>query len=411
MKNRTAIIIILLLASVAILATPAPRGKNAGARLAFVDDGSRKSIFDSALARYPDLDITKKYEIRDALDTFWTKYVDANLYGLTDLEIEEALDSIPILLADLDAKKVETDRLKREEEKLGTKIQGLNDRIKFWNGKKEEANGWEAKRDGLLSDKQKLEEDIAGLEIQKSAAIEDRDAASRELAGLKDWEASFDSAIGDEVSRIAYLINNGKQFTLEAFHPSYLDEAKTAFDAYESILKLAAPDSRKELSDGIEYLETMKTCQVCIDESKAYFAGKYVEKDSKALLKRLEKVNLNIFRDSHRLEFKSWLDAVKNEGPRISEYKTLMTSLLEKKCIQFDSDFAESNEMINAFKVSAGPALSYYSALKKSLGELQDLFKKSNFGADELIFPNQYKEKLNSIWSIVSDEQLTIPQP
>lgn len=411
MKNRTAIIIILLLASVAILATPAPRGKNAGARLAFVDDGSRKSIIDSALARYPDLDITKKYEIRDALDTFWTKYVDANLYGLTDLEIEEALDSIPILLADLDAKKVETDRLKREEEKLGTKIQGLNDRIKFWNGKKEEANGWEAKRDGLLSDKQKLEEDIAGLEIQKSAAIEDRDAASRELAGLKDWETSFDSAIGDEVSRIAYLINNGKQFTLEAFHPSYLDEAKTAFDAYESILKLAAPDSRKELSDGIEYLETMKTCQVSIDESKAYFAGKYVEKESKALLKRLEKVNLNIFRDSHRLEFKIWLDAVKNEGPRISEYKTLMTSLLEKKCIQFDSDLAESNEMINAFKVSAGPALSYYSALKKSLGELQDLFKKSNFGADELIFPNQYKEKLNSIWSIVSDEQLTIPQP
>ena len=411
MKNRTAIIIILLLASVAILATPAPRGKYAGARLAFVDDGSRKSIIDSALARYPDLDITKKYEIRDALDTFWTKYVDANLYGLTDLEIEEALDSIPILLADLDAKKVETDRLKREEEKLGTKIQGLNDRIKFWNGKKEEANGWEAKRDGLLSDKQKLEEDIAGLEIQKSAAIEDRDVASRELAGLKDWETSFDSAIGDEVSRIAYLINNGKQFTLEAFHPSYLDEAKTAFDAYESILKLAAPDSRKELSDGIEYLETMKTCQVCIDESKAYFAGKYVEKESKALLKRLEKVNLNIFRDSHRLEFKIWLDAVKNEGPRISEYKTLMTSLLEKKCIQFDSDFAESNEMINAFKVSAGPALSYYSALKKSLGELQDLFKKSNFGSDELIFPNQYKEKLNSIWSIVSDEQLTIPQP
>ena len=411
MKNRIIIIIVLLLASVAILATPAPRGRNVNIKLAYVDDESQKSIRDSALARYPNLDIATMYLLRDAIDEFWNQYVEANLYDRTDVELKAALDSILLLRAQIVAKEDEKTQKESYAAYLANKINDLNNRIDYWKDRMKEADGWESERDGLLSDKQKLEEDIAGLEIQKSAAIEDRDAASRELAGLKDWEASFDSAIGDEVSRIAYLINNGKQFTLEAFHPSYLDEAKTAFDAYESILKLAAPDSRKELSDGIEYLETMKTCQVCIDESKAYFAGKYVEKDSKALLKRLEKVNLNIFRDSHRLEFKSWLDAVKNEGPRISEYKTLMTSLLEKKCIQFDSDFAESNEMINAFKVSAGPALSYYSALKKSLGELQDLFKKSNFGADELIFPNQYKEKLNSIWSIVSDEQLTIPQP
>ena len=408
MKNRIIIIIVLLLASVAILATPAPRGRNVNIKLAYVDDESQKSIRDSALARYPNLDIATMYLLRDAIDEFWNQYVEANLYDRTDVELKAALDSILLLRAQIVAKEDEKTQKESYAAYLANKINDLNNRIDYWKDRMKEADGWESERDGLLAEKQKLEDSITGLNVEKSEVERARNEANDELAALKAWEASFDEAVGKEVAKISSIIENGRRLSLESFNPSSVKEAREALDAFDNILKQADAKSRKDLNDGIEYLELMGQCQEKINEAKVFLAGKYNDKTRKDLQKKMEKLNISKLGDSHQNEFRCWLDAVGTSGEQVSEYKVLMTSLLDKKCIQFEKDFNESSEMIDGFKSSVS---TYYTALKESYNELRKLFTmKNKILPDDLIFPAEYKERLSSIWSIVSDEPLTTAQ-
>ena len=419
MKRKFLIVLLCLLAGFVANAQNNKKRQS----LLIVDIDMHERIRDSVLNdKYKHLTTNDRYVVQNAIDEFWGLYCKNKKvkYDYSEYDAERLMTSVDSLTLSLNEKQAKKDSLESELKVLTLLVNQTRDQRHYWSSQKAESDGWEEEVGELNREIHVIEEEITEFEQDKDQrmrkALADLNSAQQKMSELKEWESSLNKAVSDEVLKITKLIDTGKRSSLVMLNQSQLEIAKNSFESFAGILKEVDPESFDKLSSDMDYLNMMVKCSGMIDEAKAFLKGLFQENNRATLQQKMETIDLARLSAAHRKEYEPWFDAILAVGGRVSEYNSLLSGLLAKDCIQKKEDFDECYKMINEYEQSCSPKeWSYYTSLRKSCDELKSLFKKEKdytliFVKDELIYPDEYKAKLNSIWGMVSNGQLTTPQ-
>ena len=390
------------------------RKKGQDRQLVLVDETAFKKKVDELMKSdtYKELDKMQQSLIRTFVETLAQKYAEDFTFDRSEQGVQASLDSLDDLVKQRDAAEAANAGLRQECEDLETKKSILEKQLADLQASLDQKDKELARNDQFLGGElkkkdQEWAEKLAEKEKEvvrlKQEVIDAQTEGSRAIKMVNDMSAALENNL--QVAR---------ESSLHELDPSFYAKLKASFDAVSPIL--AQLDSQKErsLRKGVDEMADLDAFRAVVADADALFSSQY-EKDRRTrLLDRLKSLDKKkkVLSGKQAEEWKLYRQGLDQEGYgfHVYHFKQLMLGLKSQRSLSSPGVLDQSVTKLNAFRKEheSAPDWPLMVTLQRAVNELSAFLKLDARGQIPVALADsdQFKSKLQSIWSIVENSEL-----
>lgn len=395
------IILTLLLFPVAGYSGKKDKKKGQDRKLVLVDETAFKKKVDDLMKSdtYKELDKTQQSLIRTFVETVSQKYAEEFTYERSEQGIQASLDSLDDLMKQVNAAEAANTSLRKECDTLEAQKTDLMRQLADLRAKIDAKDKELAQKDQELADElANKDKEVARMKQE----VEDAQTqGSRALQKVSELTASLEANI--QAARAS---------TLSALNPSFYTGLTAQYDAFSAVLSLLDSQQDKKLKKEVEEMADLEAFRAIIAETEAYLAGPFV-KDTRNRLqgefKALDRKK-SVLSEEQRKEIALYLSGVNHHADYVSDLEDFMQPLKDEGCLTREEYIQKWQNKLNTFKASHEtlPDWPLMTSLQRAVNELSAFLKLDARGQIPVALADsdQFKSKLQSIWSIVENSEL-----
>ena len=370
------VLVPLLLFPVSGYADKKDKKKGPDRKLVLVDEDTFKKKVDELIKSdtYKELDKTQRSLIRTFVETFARQYADEFTYGRSEREIQSSLDSIDVLVSQRDAAETASAGLRKELDSLQLRISELDAKL--------------AEKDKEVG---RLMAEVNNAQTQGSRALQIVSDLSSSL------EKSFHAA---------------RSSGLRDLESDFYTKLETSFNKVSPTLALLDTQQETKLKQEMDEMADLEAFRALVTKALALLAGPF-DKEARNRIrdefKALDKKK-SVLSDEQTKEIELCLSGVNHFGDYVSDLEDYMQPLQEQGCLTRVEHVTEWQNKLASFTVNheSLPDWPLMASLQRAVKELSDFLKLDAKGQipEALADSDQFRKKLQSIWSIVENSEL-----